>query len=448
MPDADFESRIHDFEQSWQRDRPGEIADFLLRTPALPSLKRHELLVELICIDLEFRWRQFSRDPVSHGRRLLESYAAEFPEIGSLDRMPIELIGEEYRVRQVWGDRPEHAEFFSRFPAQQEQLRTELPRIDREIDEELAGSCSSGIASPATGACAIDAGFDLIGSIPYFSHQDILLKRMIGAGKMGKVYQAWHHTLRREIAVKFLRKGLLHEPPLVQRFIGEAITIARLQHPNIVGTHGLGHTPSGAYFIVMELVTGSNLDLLARSNVISVEDAISWAMELCNALEHAHAQGIVHCDLKSANLLLDEHGRLRVTDFGLARSLTGQTAWAAEVEGTAPFMAPEQISRYWGPIGIRTDVYGIGAVLYTLLTGRPPWAGRRLPDILAKVVSAAPVIPPSSLRPDLPQTMSDLCRKCLSKAPEDRCHNVQEVRSVLAMLKGGTFESPRARGTR
>ena len=448
MPDDDLESRIHDFEQSWQRDCPAEIAELLLRSPALTSQERHALLVELICVDLEFRWRQCSRDSVSHDRRLLESYAAQFPELGTLDRLPIELIGEEYRARRVWGDRPEHAEFFSRFPAQQEQLRTELPRIDREIDEELAGSRSSGISSPVAKACTTDAGLEQIGGIPFFSHQDILLKRMIGAGRMGKVYQAWQHDLRREIAVKFLRKGLLQEPVLVQRFIGEAITVAKLNHPNIVGIHGLGRTPSGAYFIVMDLVSGSNLDLLARTNLVSVEEVISWAMELCNALEHAHAQGIVHCDLKPANLLLDEHGRLRVTDFGLARSLTGQTAWAAEVEGTAPFMAPEQVSRYWGPIGIQTDVYGIGAVLYTLLTGQPPWAGRRLPDILAKVVSAAPVIPASSLRPDLPRPMSDLCRKCLSKAPEDRYHNVQEVRSVLARLDGGSFDSSRRRGAR
>ena len=248
--------------------------------------------MELICVDLEFRWRQCSRDPVSHDRRLLESYAGSSPNSALLDRLPIELIDEEYRVRRVWGDRPKHAEFFSRFPARHEQLRTELPRIDREIDEELAGSCSNGIKSPATSACAIHAEFEQIRGIPFFSHQDILLKRMIGAGKMGKVYQAWHHNLKREIAAKFLRKGLLHEPALVQRFIGEAITIAKLHHPNIVGIHGLGRTPSGAYFIVMELVTGPDLDLLARPNAISVEESISWAMELCDALEHAQRRGL------------------------------------------------------------------------------------------------------------------------------------------------------------
>jgi eukaryotic-like serine/threonine-protein kinase len=228
----------------------------------------------------------------------------------------------------------------------------------------------------------------------------------------------------------------------------EAITIARLHHPNIVGIHGLGRTPSGSCFIVMDLVTGPDLAVLVRTRFVSLEEIISWAVQLCDALEHSHAQGIVHCDLKPANLLLDENERLRVTDFGLARSLSRQSDWAAEVEGTAPFMAPEQVSRYWGPIGIRTDVYGIGAVLYTLLTGQAPWAGRRLPDILARVASAAPVIPPSSLRPDLPQTISDFCRKCLSKAPKDRYHNAEEVRSVLARLKGECFSSSRRRASR
>ena len=118
-----------------------------------------------------------------------------------------------------------------------------------------------------------------------------------------------------------------------------------------------------------------------------------------------HERGIVHCDLKPANILLDECGRIRVTDFGLARSLAGDTPWTAEVEGTAPFMAPEQASRCWGPIDRRTDVYGIGAVLFTLLTGRPPFVGRRLPDILAEVIAPTPVISPARLRPGLSEPL-------------------------------------------
>ena len=259
---------------------------------------------------------------------------------------------------------------------------------------------------------------------------------MIGAGRMGKVYQARLMSESRTVAVKFLRKSFLHHPGVVERFIGEARTIAKLDHPHIVGIHGLGRTSGGAYFIVMDLVAGSNLDQIIKTRTISVDEAIHWAIQICHALEHAHDRGIIHCDLKPANLLLDEGGRIRVTDFGLARSLTEHTPWTAEVEGTAPFMAPEQASRCWGEIDVRTDVYGIGAVLYTLLTGRPPWVGRRLPDILADVISAAPVIPPSDLRPDLPESLSDLCRKCLSKAQEDRYPTVQDVRVALAGAAG------------
>jgi len=131
-------------------------------------------------------------------------------------------------------------------------------------------------------------------------------------------------------------------------------------------------------------------------------------------------------------LLLDAVGSIRVTDFGLARSLTAETTWSGEIEGTVPFMAPEQASPIWGPIDHRTDVYGIGAVLFTLLTGRPPFAGRRLPDVLAQVISATPVPAPDSLRLALPGSVNAICRKCLAKVPEARLQSIQEVRSALA----------------
>jgi eukaryotic-like serine/threonine-protein kinase len=159
---------------------------------------------------------------------------------------------------------------------------------------------------------------------------------------------------------------------------------------------------------------------------------LKGATETCDALGHAHERWIVHCDLKPANLLLDEGGRIRVTDFGLARFLAEETPWAAEVEGTAPFMAPEQASRCWGPIDRRTDVYGVGAVLFALLTGRPPVVGRRLPDVLAEVISATPVIAPACLRPGLSESVAALCRKCLAKRPEARFQTVHEVRASLS----------------
>jgi tRNA A-37 threonylcarbamoyl transferase component Bud32 len=426
MPDDPFESRILGFEQSWQQNGRSEIADFLDRPPALASPERWRLLLELICIDLEFRWRNGPRNLRSEERLLLESYAARFPELGPLDQLPLELIGEEYRVRRLWGDRPAHGEFLARFHARQEEIRAELVRVDRELEEEAA---DSGSISPPS--LRVSTTEDQALDLPLFSDRDILLRRMIGAGRTGKVYQAWQHSSSREIAVKFLRKSLLHQRGVVERFVGEARTIAKLRHPNIVGIHGLGRTPGGSCFLIMDLVDGPNLAILGKSRTISVGEATRWAIQMCQALEHAHARGIIHCDLKPANILLDDRGSIRVTDFGLARSLTEQTPWTAEIEGTAPFMAPEQASRCWGPIDTRTDIYGVGAVLYTLLTGRPPWVGRRLPDILADVVSAATVVPATSLRPDLPGPIVEICRKCLSKPPEDRYRTVQDLRAAL-----------------
>ena len=269
---------------------------------------------------------------------------------------------------------------------------------------------------------------------PLLSHQDFLLQRMIGAGRMGKVYQAWQHRSSRVVAIKYLRKSLLYEPHIVERFIAESRIVARLRHPNIVAVHGLGRTPGGSYFIVMDLVGGPYLAELARRRDISISEAIHWLIEACSALEHAHSRGIIHCDLKPANLLLDQDGGIRVTDFGLARSISGTAPWAAEVEGTGPFMAPEQVSRSWGTIGTRTDVYGVGAVLFTLLTGRPPWPGRRLHDVLAQVTSSTPVIARCKSVSRFRVSLSEICCKCLSKAAEDRYGSLQELRSALTQL--------------
>jgi tRNA A-37 threonylcarbamoyl transferase component Bud32 len=434
MRNEELESRIFDFEQAWQKGTPRDISSLMHGPPELAAEERMHLLIELVCIDLEFRWRACPNGQPTQNQSLLEAYAARYPELGPFGRLPLEIIGQEYRVRRQWGDCPAHSDILSRFPVRKEEIHAELARIDTELREESA--FPRGNSLPLAGPLASEIEIGQSAGFPLIPHHDVLLLRMIGSGRTGKVYEAWQHSAHRPVAVKFLRKSYLHDPGVVQRFVAEAEIIARLRHPNIVGIHGLGRTPAGAYFIVMQLVAGSSLDLVTKARPISVAESVRWVSEACHALDHAHSNGIIHCDLKPANLLLDRDGGIFVTDFGLSRSLSGNTLWTAEIEGTAPYMAPEQASRYWGQVDVRTDVYGLGAVLFTLLTGRPPWVGRRLPDVLAHVISASPVIPPTDLRPELPETLSNICRKCLSKPQADRYPTVQQVRSALTEIMG------------
>src|SRR5262249_40768306 len=154
-----------------------------------------------------------------------------------------------------------------------------------------------------------------------------------------------------------------HETATI-RFLEEAEFLARLRHPGIVTVHGLGHLPDGGHFLVMDLIEGSDLAREMSTGPVPVVQALRWVSEAADAIEHAHQQGVIHCDLKPSNLLLDRAGHIHVTDFGLGRSLSGDRQ---SVGGTAGFMAPEQVDATWGPISPRTDVHGLGAVLYALL---------------------------------------------------------------------------------
>ena len=343
----------------------------------------------------------------------------------SLESIPLELIGEEYRARRRWGDRPSLAEFLPRFRGRSPEIEAFLLQIDDELKDESAGPSMPPESVPTA----------LAPDLPTLSHRDILLKRLIGAGRMGKVYEAWEHGSGRAVAVKFPRKSLLSHPGVAQRFLDESRAIARLRHPNIVGIRGLGQAPGGSYFLVMDLVDGPDLAHLIGRGAIAPDQAIEWTMQACDAMAHAHEQGIVHCDLKPANLLIDGRGTIWVADFGLARSLLGAASWTAEIEGTAPFMAPEQVSRAWGPIDGRTDVYGLGAVFFTLVTGRPPILGSTLSEILDGVIAKTPVDAPSLLRAGLSAAADEFCRRCLAKAPEARYQSVGELRAALAGLR-------------
>ena len=273
---------------------------------------------------------------------------------------------------------------------------------------------------------------------PQLNYGDYLLLRLIGSGAVGKVYVASCRKTSKDVAVKFLRKSVLRHPGIVSRFLDEAAVLARLRHQGIIRLHGLGTTRSGGLFIVMDLASGGDLAQRIAAGRIPIADAVHWTMQAAEAIHHAHEHRVIHCDLKPSNLLLDADGRVVVTDFGLARHDPRAEDDAAVIAGTPAFMAPEQVDDCWGKIGPRTDVYELGAVLYTLLTGKPPVSGVRVADILAAIVSGQPVTPPDRLRRDVPPELCRLCMRCLAKRPADRFTCAADV--VHALSDCGRFK--------
>ena len=260
---------------------------------------------------------------------------------------------------------------------------------------------------------------------------DFLLKRQLGAGTTGKVYLATDIHRRCEVAVKFLRKRYLRHAEVRERFVAEAHLMARLEHPGVVRVHGVGPTPNGGYFIVLDYLSGGDLEARRRSSPITLKDLQRWLMVAANAVQHAHECGIIHCDLKPSNLLLTATGEVAVTDFGLARLLVPNASRAGEIAGTPAFMAPEQLDPAWGTISPRTDVYGLGAILHALLTGRPPHVGSPL-EILAGVAAGTPIQEPESDGNPLAALLIATAQRCLASHPSHRFSTAAEVARALA----------------
>ncbi len=254
---------------------------------------------------------------------------------------------------------------------------------------------------------------------------EFVLRRQIGLGLTGRVYEAFDKRQEKLVAVKVLRKSWLADRSLRERFESEADIVARLDHPGIVRIHGHGESPNGGWFIVMDLLPGG--DLTAHAGLsLPVEQAVGWVREVASAVSYAHREGVIHCDLKPANLLLSMDEHVVVTDFGFAQSRETLGRHAC-IAGTPAFMAPEQIDDAWGQVGRHTDIYGVGAVLFFLLTGRPPVHGSRVREVLDEVTSQHEIEGVTELRPDVPPQWVEVCRRCLRKSPRERFQEMDEL---------------------
>ncbi len=258
----------------------------------------------------------------------------------------------------------------------------------------------------------------------------------IGTGGMGNVYKARDMILEREVALKSLRPELSDDPNLAKRFQAEAITLARLNHPNIVTLYNLFREDDQCY-MVLELVHGETLDILIkRCGAIPWRTAVPILCQALNGLEHAHILKVIHRDLKPANLILTQTGTVKIMDFGIARILeeSGLTRTGYLV-GTIKYMSPEQVQ--CKVTDARSDIYSIGAVLYQLLTGHAIFEVTSEYELLRAQVEECPVLPREFI-PQLPKALEAVVMRALAKAPEERFQSAAELRTELETILKAT----------
>jgi tRNA A-37 threonylcarbamoyl transferase component Bud32 len=369
------------FEAAWRADGPPRIEDFLAgwEEPA-----RSALLHELIVRDMNYRrGRGEARRP--------EDYRDDFP---SLDL--------------AW-----------------------LARV-AEADKPAAE------ATPTVGG-ARTLSDGLAAALPRWFGEYELLEE-IERGGMGVVYKARQVRLKnRVVALKMILAGRLASAADVQRFRSEAENVAGLDHPHIVPLYEVDEH-DGQPFFSMKLIEGPSLAQALRDqpSAISPKEAARLMATVARAVHHAHQRGILHRDLKPSNILLDEEGQPHVTDFGLARRLEGGAGLtqSGALVGTPSYMAPEQAAGRNKDLTTAADVYGLGAVLYELLTGRPPFKGDTPLETLQQVLSEEPV-PPRRLRPEVPRDLEVVCLTCLRKEPAKRYESAAALADDLRRFAEG-----------
>jgi serine/threonine protein kinase/tetratricopeptide (TPR) repeat protein len=449
---------IDRFEAAWQKGEPLAVWEFLssLDTSEEESngVNRAVLARELVKIDLEYRWRL---SPQSEGRSepadalrclTLENYAAECPELGSSAELPSDLIAEEYRVRQLWGDHPARDVFLAQFPGRADGLIGLLTEIDAELaslrqpDTEEPNAEHLTLASPVVPATASVAEVPF----PIREIKGYELIDELGRGGMGVVYRARQVGLGRFVALKVLQSGSLAGKDERARFHREAHAVARLQHPNIVQIFATGEY-NGQPFLVMELVEGGTLAKRIAGNPLPARAAAHLVERLVRAVDYAHQHGIVHRDLKPSNVLVGQDDEPKIADFGLAKCLelaaheAGPTleeyrTQTGAILGTPPYLAPEQVGGAKHEVGPASDIYALGTILYEATTGQPPFKAATIVETLELIRSTEPITP-RRLQPLLPRDLETIVLKAMAKEPAGRYMSAQAMAEDLHLFLAG-----------
>jgi eukaryotic-like serine/threonine-protein kinase len=377
--------------------------------------------VDEACDRFEAAWR-------AGDRPLIEDFLAGTADLD----VPVllrHLLELELDYRCGVGESTGPSEYRRRFPGHEgliDLIFTEFvpqPKVARGRDSEtLAPTGSNGPSSRS----AQGPPPDFLLNIP-----GVEILSELGRGGMGVVYKARQTRLNRLCALKIIRPGEHNGDEFRARFLAEAETIARLRHPNVVQIYGLGDHDGLPYF-EMEYIEGGSLAARLTGTPWAPEPAARMVAVLARAIGDAHRLGIVHRDLKPANVLLTAEGEPKVSDFGLARSLASDVRLTrtGQLVGTPCYMAPEQAEAGGGEVGPAADVYSLGAIVYELLTGHPPFRAATTLQTLDLVRSREPV-PPRELQPATPRDLQTICLKCLEKEPGKRYATAGELADDL-----------------
>jgi WD40 repeat protein/tRNA A-37 threonylcarbamoyl transferase component Bud32 len=379
------------FERAWKQDPRPRIEDYLAE---VEESQRPALLEELLRVDVELR----IRDGEEPGP---DDYAARFPHHTSLIRA---VFDPGPALSAAAGSRPRDAD-----PTTAHLTPGEKPTRNGE---------------PEPGD-----------RVRYFGDYEI--QQEIGRGGMGVVYRARQISLNRLVALKMLRDAALASADELRRFQNEAEAVARLDHPHIVPVYEVGEHDGRCYFS-MKLISGPSLHEALSPFTADPRAAAALMVTVADAVHHAHQRGILHRDLKPSNILLDDRSQPHVTDFGLAKRAEGDEGVTPSlaVLGTPGYMAPEQA---WGKKRLVTtlsDVYGLGAILYALLTGKAPFAGETVLETLDQVRLQPPVAP-SRIDPKVPRDLETICLKCLEKDPARRYASAEVLAGDLSRYLAG-----------
>ena len=360
---------------------------------------------------------EFERALKAGGRPRIEDYLARAPETARTLGLK-ELLGIELEVRQAAGEPVVFDDYLRRFPGQHEVVESEFQRLERSSSEVTTRRFPGTAGDQLQPAAEIGGDRDLLEEQMPERLGRFEIRQVLGKGGFGRVYLAYDPDLERLVAIKVPNSRRFSAKFNVQTFLAEARHAAKLKHPGLVTVHEVQQDAERPY-IVQEYIDGPSLGKWAREQQPSYREIGRILMEVSDAIGYAHAEKLFHRDLKPGNILIDSRGHPHVADFGLALDHSRRFDRVGTIDGTRPYMSPEQFRGETHRLDGRTDLWSLGVVLYELLVHSRPFSGRNDSELFANITSFDP-LPPRQLDPRVPRELERICLKCLEKRCADR----------------------------